>query len=195
MMIKLPQVTLIVISGLNYQTQENIQALKKASEKIEFGAIKYIQDDKIKSIDDWNFSVIYDLPKYVDTSHALLMHADAEIIHPELWDDEWLLTDFIGSPWPEPRWDGEFKDTLGRVQRVGNSVSLRSKRLMDLAATQPMEYHYGNNNEDGQICVWLRAWLEEQGMKFATFEQALKFGREHTIPENKYIKTFLRHKI
>lgn len=194
-MLKLPNVTLIIISGLNYQTKENINALQKSSEKIEFGAIKYIQDNKIKSIDDWNFAIIKDLPKYIDTSHALLMHADSQIIHPELWDDEWLKLDFIGSPWPLPRWDGEFKDTLGRVQRVGNSVSLRSKRLMDIVARQPMEYHYGNNNEDGHICIWLRDYLEQWGMKFATFEQALKFGREYTMPENKYIKTFLFHEI
>ena len=194
-MLKLPDVTLIIISGLNYQTKENIEAIKKSCEKIEWGAVKYIQDAKIKSIDDWNRAVIYDLPKYVETSHALFIHGDSQVIHPELWDNEWLNLDFIGSPWPEPRWEGEFKDTLGRVQRVGNSVSLRSKRLLDLVATQPMEYHYGNNNEDGQICIWLRVWLENCGMKFATFEQALKFGREYTMPENRYIKTFLRHEI
>jgi len=194
-MIKLPNVTLIAISGLGYETKENIESLKKASEKIEFGAVKYIQDDKIKSIDDWNRAVIFDLHKYIDTSHCLFMHADAEIIHPELWDDEWLKLDFIGSPWPQPRWDGEFKDTLGIVQNVGNSVGLRSKELLNLVSTQSMEYHYGNNNEDGQICIWLRAWLEKKGMRFATFEQALKFGKEHELPENKDIKTFLKHDI
>ena len=194
-MLSLPNVTLIVLSGLGYQTQENIEAIKKSCEGIKWGAVKYIQDGKIKDIASWNEAVIYDLPKYVETSHALFIHGDSWVIHPELWDDEWLKLDFIGSPWPLPRWKGEFEDTLGRVQRVGNSVSLRSKRLMDLVATQPMEYHYGNNNEDGQICVWLRAWLEEQGIKFGTFEQALRFGREYTIPENKYIKTFLFHEI
>ena len=194
-MLKVPDVTLIALSGLGYQTQENIEAIKKSCDKIEFGAVKYIQDGKIKGISSWNESVIYDLPKYVETSHALFIHGDSWVIHPELWDDEWLKLDFIGSPWPEPRWQGEFQDTLGRVQRVGNSVSLRSKRLLDLVATQPMEYHYGNNNEDGQICIWLRAWLEGQGMKFATFEQALRFGREYTMPENKYIQTFLFHEI
>lgn len=194
-MISLPDVTLIVLSGLGYQTTENIEAIKKSCEGIEFGAVKYIQDAKIKDIASWNEAVIYDLPKYINTSHALFIHGDSQIINPELWDDEWLKLDFIGSPWPEPRWHGEFMDTLGRIQRVGNSVSLRSKKLLDLVATQFMEYHYGNNNEDGQICVWLRVWLEEQGMKFATFEQALKFGREHTIPENRDIKTFLFHEI
>lgn len=194
-MINIPQVTLVSLSGLGYQTKENIEALKKSCENIEWGAVKYIQDNKIKDIASWNEAVIYDLPKYVETSHCLFIHGDSHIIHPELWDDEWLKLDFIGSPWPLPRWDGEFKDTLGRVQRVGNSVSLRSKRLLDLAATQPMEYHYGNNNEDGQICIWLRAWLEEQGMKFATFEQALRFGKEHELSENKDLKTFIFHEV
>ena len=194
-MLELPDVTLIALSGLGYKTQEHTEAIKKSCEVIKFGAVKYIQDDKIKNIEDWNRAVIYDLPKYVETSHALFIHHDSQVIYPELWDDEWLKLDFIGSPWPEPRWDGEFKDTVGRVQRVGNSVSLRSKKLLDLVATQPMEYHYGNNNEDGQICIWLRVWLEDQRMKFATFEQALKFGREHTMEENRYIKTFLKHEI
>ena len=193
--INLPDVTLIALSGLDYQSKEHAEALRKSCEGIEFGAVKYIQDNKIKNIEDWNRVVIYDLPKYVETSHALFLHADSHVIHPELWDNDWLGLDFIGSPWPEPRWKGEFEDTLGRVQRVGNSVSLRSKKLMDLVATQPMEEHYGNNNEDGQICIWLRAWLEDQGMQFATFWQALSFGREHTMSENKDIKTFLFHEI
>src|SRR5688572_22224412 len=97
-MINLLDVTLIALSGLNYQTKENIEALKKSCEKIKWGAVKYIQDDKIKSIDDWNRAVIYDLPKYVETSHALFLHGDSWVIHPELWDDEWLKLDFIGSP-------------------------------------------------------------------------------------------------
>ena len=194
-MIRILNVTLIVLSGLGYQTQENVEAIKKSCKGIEFGAVKYIQDSKIKNIESWNEAVIYDLPKYVETSHCLFMHADSEIIHPELWDNEWLKLDFIGSPWPLPRWKGEFEDTLGRVQRVGNSVSLRSKKLMDLVATQPMDYHYGNNNEDGEICVWQRDFLEEQGCKFAPLEVAVNFSKEHEIPENKNLKTFAFHQI
>ena len=160
------------------------------SDLILFFKIKHITD-----IASWNNAIIFDLPKCVNTTHCLLMHEDAEIVHPELWNNKWLKLDFIGSPWPLPRWKGEFEDTLGRVQRVGNSVSLRSKKLLDLVATRPMEYHYGNNNEDGQICVWQRDWLELQGCKFATFEQALKFGKEYELPENKGKETFLIHKI
>ena len=66
---------------------------------------------------------------------------------------------------------------------------------MDLVATRPMEYHYGNNNEDGQICCWNRKWLESQGCKFATLEQAIHFSKEHQIPENVGLSTFCFHSL
>lgn len=188
-------ITLVAVTGINYRTQEHLKALEESQKGIEFGDVKLLQLDSIKDISSWNTAIIKELPKYIETSHCLLIHEDSEIIHPELWDNEWLELDYLGSPWPLPRWDGEFKDTLGRIQRVGNSVSLRSKKLLDLVATREMKYHYGNNNEDGEICIWQRDWLELQGCKFATFEQALKFGKEHELPENKNLQTFLIHKI
>ena len=193
MIIKLPQVTLIAMTGMGYKTPEHLRAIEKCLEQIEFGAVKLVMDKKIDNVDDWNHAVIYDLPKYVFTSHALFIHADGFVINPELWDNEWLKLDYIGSPWPLPNDDFSYKDEEGNLQRVGNGVGLRSKKLMDLVATRPLEYRYGNNNEDGHICCWNRKWLESQGCKFATFEQALIFGKEHELPENKDIKTFLFH--
>ena len=194
-MLKLPQVTLVAITGDNYRQQEHLDMLKKSSEKIQFGAVKLVQIKNIVDIGTWNSAVIYDLPKAVDTSHCLLMHEDAEIIHPELWNNKWLKLDFIGSPWPLPTDDFSYKDEAGDIQRVGNSVSLRSKKLLDLIATRPWKSYYGNCNEDGFICCHNRKWLESQGCKFATFEQALKFGKENELPENKDLETFLIHKI
>lgn len=194
-MIYLPQVTLCCLTGKDYKRKEHLEALWKSQEGIRFAEVKLIEVDWVKDIGTWNEAVIKELPKYINTSHCLFIHADSEILNPNLWDDEWLELDFIGSPWPLPRWKGEYEDTLGRIQRVGNSVSLRSKKLLDLVATRKMEYHYGNNCEDGEICVWQRAWLEEQGCKFATFEQALKFGKETELPENKDLKIFLTHQV
>src|SRR3990167_5613668 len=186
--IKLPQVTLICLTNKDFALHK--EAIDRSCEGIDFGAVKLIWDEKCNSIDEWNRKIIFDLPKYVDTSHALLIHADGYVIHPELWNPDWLLTDFIGAPWPLPTDNYSYLDEEGELQRVGNSVSLRSKKLMDLVATRPMEFHYGNNNEDGQICCWNRKWLERQGCKFATFEQAVYFSKEHEIPENVGIKTF-----
>jgi len=188
-------VTLAAMIGLNYQVDEHIEALKKSSEQIEFGNILLIQSSSIKDIDSWNRAIIYELPKFINTSHCLLIHADGFVLNPEVWRPEWLAYDYIGAPWPLPTDSFSYRTPSGRVIRVGNSVSLRSKRLMDLVATRPMEYHYGNNNEDGQICVWERDWLEEQGMVFAPLSEALLFGKEHELPEHKDIKSFTFHQI
>lgn len=194
-MIKLPQVTLVAMTGLGYKTQEHLEALRKSCEGIEFGQVLLIQSGSIKDIDTWNRAVIYELPKYIRTDYCLFIHHDGFVTRPDLWQDGWLYYDFCGAPWPLPSDDFSYRTPSGKLIRVGNSVSLRSKKLMDLVATRPMEYHYGNNNEDGQICVWERDWLEEQGCKFAPLSIAKYFSKEHEIPENVGISTFAFHTV
>lgn len=193
--VKLPQVTLIAMTGLGYKTQEHLDALNKSCEGIKFGEVKLIQLGSIIDIDSWNKAIIYELPKYVSTNFCMLIHWDGYIINSDSWNNKWLDCDYIGAPWPLPIDNFSYITPSGRLIRVGNSVSLRSKKLMDLVATRPMEYHYGNNNEDGQICVWERDWLETQGCKFAPLEVAKYFSKEHEIPENKDIKTFAFHQV
>lgn len=191
--IQLSNVTLICLTGINYKTAEHAEAIRKSCEGIDFGDVKLIQLAEITDVDSWNKAVICELPKYVETSHCLFIHHDGYIIHPELWKDEWLELDYIGSPWPLPTDEYSYRNEEGEIERVGNSVGLRSKKLMELIATRSMNYHYGNNNEDGQICTWNRKWLESQGCKFGTFEQALDFGREIDLLEHKGRDTFLFH--
>lgn len=194
-MIELPQVTLIALTGTNYKRKEHLDALWKSQEGIRFGEVKLIEVDWVKDIGTWNEAIIKELPKYVFTDYCILIHSDGYIINPDVWNDEWLQFDYVGAPWPLPTDDFSYRTPRGELVRVGNSVSLRSKKLIDLVATRPMEYHYGNNNEDGQICVWERDWLEEQGCKFAPLEIAKYFSKEHTIEENKDIKTFAFHQV
>lgn len=193
--LQLPQVTLIAMTGIGYKTQEHIEAIKKSCEGIKFGEVKLIQLGTITNVESWNEAVIKKLPQFVDTDFAILIHHDGYITNPTLWNPSWLDWDYIGAPWPLPNDGFSYRTPKGQLIRVGNSVSLRSKKLMDLIATRPMEYHYGNNNEDGQICVWERDWLEEQGCKFAPLEVAKYFSKEHEIPENKDIKTFAFHSL
>ncbi len=156
-MIYLPQVTLILLTNQDFEDAK--KAMDKSREGIEFGGAKIIWDETCNSIGKWNEKMIKELHKYVFTSHALIIHQDGYVINPHLWKDEWLRLDYIGAPWPLPQDGYSYRDEDRNVVRVGNSVSLRSKRLMELAATRPMEYHYGNNNEDGQICCWNRKRL------------------------------------
>lgn len=192
-MISLPQVTLILLTNRDFEGAK--YAIDKSCEGIDFGAVKIIWDEKIDSIDSWNEKMIKELPMYIDTTHALIIHQDGYVIHPELWNPQWLEYDFIGAPWPLPQDDYSYRDVEGNIVRVGNSVSLRSKKLMDLVAPLQMDYHYGNNNEDGQICCWSRNWLEAQGCIFAPLEIAVHFSKEHELPENKDITTFAFHSL
>lgn len=192
-MISLPQVTLILLTNKDWEGAK--RALDISRSGIDFGGAKIIWDETMNSVDDWNRKIIFDLHKYVDTAYLLLIHQDGYVRSPYLWNDEWLQYDYIGAPWPLPQDDYSYRDEEGELQRVGNSVSLRSKRLMELIATRTMEYHYGNNNEDGQICCWNRKWLESQGCKFAPFEVAIHFSKEHELQENAGLDTFAFHSL
>jgi hypothetical protein len=195
MSIKLPNVTLIALTGLHYQVTEHIEAINKSCEGIEFGAVKLICDANSTSIDEWNKKIIYELPRYISTTHALLVHADGYVINPSLWREEWLAYDYIGAPWPLPVDGFSYRDESGDIQRVGNSVSLRSKKLADLVSTREWRSYYGNTNEDGFICCHNRKWLEGQGCKFAPLDVAKHFSKEHEIPENVGLETFAFHSL
>lgn len=193
-MINIPKVTLIAFGSAKYKDAQQ-EALNKSSEKIRWGAVKNIIDDNCTNIDEWNKAIIYKLKDHVQTQFCLLIHPDGYVINPEMWTNRWLKYDYIGAPWPLPQDNYSYKTPSGQLIRVGNSVSLRSKKLLDLIAQREMTHHYGNNNEDGQICVWERDWLESKGCKFAPLEVAKYFSKEHEIPENKGIKTFAFHQV
>ena len=194
-MLKLPNITLIALTNLKFN--EHKEALDKASEGIEWGARKIIWDESIKSIDDWNYKIIFELHNYVQTDFAFLFHADGYPIRPEKWMDSFLDYDFIGAPWPLPNDSFSYRTPEGGLVRVGNSVGLRSKRLLELPAQLGLEWksYYGNTNEDGFLCVHNRKILEENGVKFAPLEVAKYFSKEIEIPENKDIETFAFHQV
>lgn len=192
-MLQLPNVTLILLSNRDWEGAK--KAVDKSCEGIDFGGIKIIWDEKITGIDEWNRKIVYDLHKYVDTTHALLIHQDGYVINPQLWNEDWHKLDFIGAPWPPPRDEYSYRDEYGNIQRVGNSVSLRSKKLMEYGAQYDWRPYFGNTNEDGWYCCHHRIALEMQGCKFATFEQALLFSKEHELPENVGLETFAFHSL
>jgi|GEM_PF-1515618 len=192
--IRLPNVTLCTLGSLKYKEQHQ-KALDYSSRHIEFGAVKNIIVPT-NTIDEWNKAIVFDLGDYIDTDFALLIHPDGGIGEPQLWRDEWLQYDFIGSPFPLPTDKVSYRDIHGNIQRVGNSVSLRSKKLLQLPKKIGMEWKPFHQfyNEDGYICVNMRHVFEEHGCKFAPFEEAVKFGREMPLPENKGLKTFVYHR-
>jgi hypothetical protein len=207
-MINLSNVTLIAMTSV--KIPQTIKALQYSMRGINFGAVKLISDitpdvipdeiiheytDKMSNIDEWNHDIIYKLGKHVNTEFLILIHDDGFIINPEMWRDEFLKYDYIGAPWPLPNDDFSFRDINGELIRVGNSVSLRSKRLTDLASELKLEWKpfHGFTNEDGFICVNYRHVYKEHGMKFADIDVAKYFSHETQLPETIGIKPFAFH--
>ena len=207
--IQLPNVTLVAMATRN--VEETLQALKYSCMGVEYGSVKllshytphgigntieFIRIDKIKSIDDWSYKIIYDLNQYIDTEFALLVHADGFVVNPSSWKDDFLKYDYIGAPWPLPKDNFSYRDVNGDIVRVGNSVSLRSKRLLELPIklNLPWESYFGFYNEDGFICVKNKHIYEANDMKFAPLDIAKYFSHEAMIPEVKNIKPFAFHK-
>ncbi len=211
-MLELPNVTLLTAASKKY-AYGAVRALKYSMRGIKFGKVLYISDDKpcglpkdicfrkmsrFDNIDDFNYFMVYDLCKYIDTEFALIVHYDGFVVHPECWRDDFLKYDYIGSPWPLPAADDKesFRDIHGNICRVGNSVSIRSRRLLSLPGelNLPWIKYGGWYNEDGFICVNNKHIFEEHGMRIAPIELAVYFGHETMIPEIQGITPFVFHK-
>ncbi len=54
--------------------------------------------------------------------------------------DDFLNYDYIGAPYPLPQDNFSYRDIDGNLIRVGNSVSLRSKKLLDLPIQLDLEW-------------------------------------------------------
>jgi len=207
----LDNVTLIAVSSV--KIRKTIKALEYSMRGIQFAEavlvthkkplmlpenITYKHAKKITNIDMFNYMMVYDLYKYVDTEFALLIHYDGFVVNPDMWEDRFLDYDYIGSPWPVPPEDDKvtYRDINGNLCRVGNSVSIRSKRLMELPSkiNIPWQPFHGWYNEDGFICCNNRHIFEEHGMKFAPVDVAIHFGQESMVPEGEGVKSFAFHK-
>jgi hypothetical protein len=208
-MLNLDNITLIALTSI--KLEKTIKALLYSCKDIKFGAVKLVSDikpdnipepiiheycDKISNIDEWNYAIIYKLGKYIDTEFAILIHDDGFIVNSNSWKPEFLNYDYIGAPWPQPNDNFSFRDINNEIIRVGNSVSLRSKRLIDLPTVLNLEWKpfHGFYNEDGFICVNYRHIYKQHGIKFADIDVAKYFSHESMIPEVQGIKPFAFHR-
>lgn len=131
--------------------------------------IDWVTIPALTGIQDYNRIVLKDLAAHIHTSHVLIVQWDGFITHPDLWRDDFLSVDYIGSPW----YHG------GHPGMVGNGgFSLRSKRLLDAFAS--LKDLDTTEPEDMVICVQRRAELErEHSIRFASLEMAQAFGCEY----------------
>jgi hypothetical protein len=209
-MINLDTVTLVACSST--ELEGHVQALQYSSRGIAFGeTLLLAQEDphpelnlyrfekvrQFTDVADWGQFIIFELHQYIRTPYILLVHADGFVVHPEQWDDAFLSYDYIGAPWPLPKDNFSYRDHYGNIIRVGNSVSLRSKRMLELPSELKLDWQqadHGFFHEDGFLCVQHRHTLLAHGMKFPPLDIACRFARERTLPENRDIVPFAFHK-
>ena len=204
----LKDVTLLAYSS--HEVPQTIASLQKCQEGLDFAETKLLCHEKpdglpenilyefapeINDIDDFNYYMFLELGKHVNTSHVLYVQAHAWILHPELWDNEWLQYDWIGSPWKVIP-NAYLTDDGERIRNGNGGFSLRSKRLLDAPHILglKLEERQGYFNEDGNLAVYHRAKLLEYGIKYAPVEVAARFAYENAVPENIGIPPFGYHR-
>jgi len=208
--INLNNVTLVAMAGKNiYAT---VRALQYSARDINFAKILFLSHvkpfylpstigyrfiEESPSIYEWCHKVIYKLHEFIETDFALLIHSDGFIVNPSSWRDDFLNYDYIGAPWPIPEaGDYSYRDATGNLIRVGNSVSLRSKRIMEIPSKLNIPWPQKTEafHEDGFLCCNIRHILLEHGVSFAPLDIAKYFSHETMIEEIKDIKPFAFHK-
>jgi hypothetical protein len=186
-MLDLKEVTLVSITSI--RIPETIKALQLSCSKIKFASVKLFTDVDLEvegievvkvpkmNIVDYNRFVIYELYKYIETEFTLQIQSDGYIVNPDMWQHEFLQYDYIGAPWDflEAEWSFDKK---GEKIKVGNGISIRSKKVLEIPSKCNMPWipRHGNYNEDTQICIWNRELFIENGVTFAPFEVAKYFS-------------------
>lgn len=163
--LSLPNVTLIGADTNHFHELEKAARISCAD--IQFGAVKLLQPEEVKSGRDYNRFCMKEFYKHVETEFALVLQWDGYLLRYRAWEDEFLEYDFCGATW-------NYKD--GR--NVGNGgFSLRSRKLMEILGTDDSLTEF--MPEDHHICRTYRPYLEKKyGIKYAPAEVADRFSIE-----------------
>jgi hypothetical protein len=125
---------------------------------------RMVQIPPLTNVGQWNIFVNRIIPEFLKGDFAMSVHEDGFPIRPELWDKRFLDCDYIGAPW---------KDGV-----VGNGgFNIESRKLLQLKAKLPF-CPSPPRPSDYWVCRDNRKALEDQGVKFAPKEIALRFSTE-----------------
>ena len=154
-------------------------------EKFLFRGLNVINIKPIKSFKEYNYFIIYELYKYIKTTHVLLVQWDGYVLNPNKWNKNFLDYDYIGAPFI-PRAKNYFysRDNKKNFYSVGNGgFSIRSKSLLMAASRFNLSDQDDVTlaHEDGFFCVLHRKFLESKGFKWAPINIANKFSIESPI--------------
>ena len=165
---------------------------KNIEERYQFNDLNIINIDPIQSFKEYNYFIIYELYKYIETTHILLVQWDGFVLNPNKWNESFLNYDYVGAPFlPRAKDYNYCRDLKENFYSVGNGgFSIRSKSLLKAASKFNLEDQEDLTfaHEDGFFCILHRQFLESQGFKWAPFKVAKEFSIESPITLNDIIE-------
>jgi hypothetical protein len=205
MSLKLKDVTLVCVSSIKHE--ESMSTMLDCMDKAKFDRavfvsnrkadnqprkVDYVHVEPILSMDGYSRYIMYDLYAQFKTSHCLIVQYDGGIMHPDMWQPEFMNYDYIGAPWLVAT---GFKNQFGEQCRVGNGgFSLRSWKLLALPRALNVTFDLGFcRSEDLSFCLFNRHLYEKEGCKFAPIEVARHFSHEIPMEETRGITPFGAH--
>jgi hypothetical protein len=158
----------------------------------------------------YSLFMIYCLASFIDTDFALCVQSDSWVLNQSAWTDDFLEYDYIGAPNevglikpksvsdPGFRFDGKLVQGNWQWVKEENPIgvlnggfSLRSQKFLCAPREIGLPYHFDDNairqNEDLQLCLFMRPELEAYGVKFPAIGIAKKFAIEHFWQHEDYI--------
>ena len=183
--LQLLNVTLCAMTSV--QVRAAVKALEYSMRGIHFADVLIITDKKplflpkgihyrhtsrLSGIDDFNYKCVYELGDYIETDFVLLIHSDGLRGAPGDVAEGIPGLRLYRLPLARFRRRGDTTTYRGHSRQplpVGNSVGIRSKRLLDYPkkANIPWTPEKGWYNEDGFLCCRIRHLLEAEGMRIA----------------------------
>lgn len=191
MKLKLPDVSLVMIETREHElarlaVEESVkkcdfgEVLVLTDRPLEFSDLSHVCDYRTVTVPDfpdklgWSRCLWQEVAPHLKTSHFLSIQWDSWVFDPEMWHDEYLACDYVGSPW----W---YKD--GR--NVGNGgFSLRSTRLHRFLRKNRDRFPCTTNIDDDLLCRGYRPALEDAGFVWATEKLATDFAFELMRPSD-----------
>lgn len=127
--------------------------------------------EKISSITEYSYFILFNLCKYIDTEYCLVTQWDSWVINNKYWDSNFFKYDYIGAIWPQHS-----------SNNIGNGgFSLRSKKMLE----STRDFLKSRNNlpsiliEDDFICRENRKIFEDKyHIKFPSTDIANNFSVE-----------------
>ena len=174
-MIDLKNITLVAIGST--KIEYTLKAIDICKKYANFYDIKYLTDvdtehtvkiNKLNSIKDYDYFVVKQLPKYIDSDYVLTVHWDGFIVNPDSWTDKFFEYDYIGAPWP---WMNSICGNGG--------FCLKSQKF--LYAQQNIFFNMPEIKEpdDLTLCLYFKQDFLAMGCQYAPPDIAYKFSTEH----------------